>query len=131
VWADKTRLTQIVVNLLSNALKFTDRGGRVHVSVGPAADAGFVEFCVSDTGRGIPNDKLEKIFGRFEQLDRSGSRLGVGLGLAICRRLAEAQHGRIWAESQVGVGSRFHLTLPAAAEPVANEQTAPQAKETP
>jgi PAS domain S-box-containing protein len=129
VWADKTRLTQILVSLLSNALKFTDPGGRVHVTVGPAADASLVEFCVSDTGHGIPEDKLEKIFGHFEQLDRSGSRLGVGLGLAICRRLTEAQQGHIWAESQVGVGSAFHVTLPAATAPITNKGTAPQARE--
>ena len=116
VYADRTRLTQIVVNLVSNAVKFTESGGTVAVTAGPAGAGELVEFCVSDTGRGIPQDKLETIFGRFEQLDRSGTTLGVGLGLAICRQLVEAQGGRIWAESEPGAGTRFHFTLPAAAE---------------
>ncbi len=127
--ADKTRLTQILVNLLSNAVKFTDPGGSISTSAEPAEDGTLVEFCVSDTGRGIPADKLEQVFGRFEQLDRSGSRLGVGLGLAICRQLVEAQGGRIWAESELGVGSRFHFALPACTSTITNEPIAREAAE--
>ena len=119
VYADRTRLAQIVANLVSNAVKFTEGGGTVAVTAGPAGAGELVEFCVSDTGRGIPPDKLETIFGPFEQLDRSGTTLGVGLGLAICRQLVEAQGGRIWAESEPGAGTHFHFTLPAAAETAA------------
>ena len=115
VLADQTRLTQILVNLISNAIKFTDPGGSISAQVKPIAGGRTVEFSVSDTGRGIPADKLEQVFERFEQLDRSGAKLGVGLGLAICRQLVEAQGGRIWAESEVGVGSRLVFTLPLAA----------------
>ncbi|MBN1918691.1 MAG: PAS domain S-box protein [Verrucomicrobia bacterium] len=114
VLADRTRLIQILVNLVSNAVKFTDPGGSIGIQVKPAAGGRAVEFSVSDTGRGIPADKLEQVFERFEQLDRSGAKLGVGLGLAICRQIVEAQGGRIWAESELGVGSRFVFTLPPA-----------------
>jgi len=129
VRADKTRLTQILVNLLTNATKFTEPGGRVSVSAEPADGDTLIKFCVRDTGRGIPPDKLEKIFERFEQLDRSGTRLGVGLGLAISRQLVEAQGGHIWAESELGTGSRFFFTLPACTNTFANESASPQASE--
>lgn len=121
VLADKTRLTQIIVNLLSNAVKFTDAAGQVTVSAAPAEADTDVLFCVADTGRGIPEDKLEQVFERFEQLDRSGSRLGVGLGLAISRQLVVAQGGRIWVESELNVGSRFYFTLPSQTEPITSE----------
>jgi two-component system sensor histidine kinase/response regulator len=130
VLADKTRLTQILVNLVGNAVKFTDPGGRIEATAAPAEDGALVEFCVSDTGRGIPADKLEKVFERFEQLDRSGSRLGAGLGLAICRQLARAQSGRIWAESELGVGSCFHLTLPAYRGTIIDKPASERAAET-
>jgi signal transduction histidine kinase len=84
---------------------------------------------VRDTGRGIPSDKLEKIFERFEQLERSGTRLGFGLGLAISRQLVEAQGGHIWAESDLGAGSRFFFTLPACTNTFVNESAPPQASE--
>jgi len=130
VRADRKRLMQILENILSNAVKFTDRGGRISITAARADGGNRVEFCVSDTGRGIPTEKLEQIFERFEQLDRSGSKLGVGLGLAICRQLAEAQGGRIWAESELGVGSRIYLTLPCSGAPATNQlvtQHAPEA----
>ena len=130
VLADKTRLTQILVNLVGNAVKFTDPGGRIEATAAPAEDGTLVEFCVSDTGRGIPADKLEKVFERFEQLDRSGSRPGAGLGLAICRQLAKAQGGRIWAESELGVGSCFHLTLPAYRGTIIDKPAAERTAET-
>jgi len=130
VRADKIRLTQILINLLSNAAKFTDPGGSVRVTVEPADGAKLVKFCVSDTGRGIPPDKLEKVFERFEQIERSGTRLGVGLGLAICRQLVEAQGGRIWAQSELGAGSRFFFTLPASTKRAVNTSRTPQASET-
>ncbi len=131
VLADRTRLVQILVNLLSNAVKFTDPGGSITASAAPTQHGTFVEFCVSDTGRGIPADKLEQVFERFEQLDRSGSRLGVGLGLAICRQLVVAQGGHICAESKLGAGSRFRFTLPAQTEPLSKELIIEPPRETP
>ena len=111
---DPIRTRQIVVNLLSNALKFTAAGGsvRVGVEVGPAD--GFARISVSDTGIGIPPAQHEAIFDKFHQMEpaMSGIREGTGLGLAITKRLVEAHGGRIWLESEPGRGSRFTFTLP-------------------
>ncbi|AKJ28022.1 hybrid sensor histidine kinase/response regulator [Caldimonas brevitalea] len=113
--ADPLRLRQILVNLVGNAIKFT-RQGRVDVSAWPEGQGGaaMLHVCVADTGVGIPADKLERIFESFTQADSSTTREfgGTGLGLTISRRLAEAMGGRLWAESEAGQGSRFHLTLP-------------------
>ena len=104
---DAGRLRQIVINLVGNAIKFT-REGEVVVEVGPGASNSIIrrccEFCVADTGIGIPPDKLEKVFEAFEQADASTTRNygGTGLGLAIVRRLVELMHGRVWVESTVG-----------------------------
>ena len=85
------------------------------VVVAAVPTAGRVEFAVSDTGRGIPEDKLEAVFGRFSQVDSSDTREkgGTGLGLAICRGLIERMDGRIWVESTLGQGSTFRFELPA------------------
>ncbi|TCP08809.1 PAS domain S-box-containing protein [Caldimonas thermodepolymerans] len=113
--ADPLRLRQIIVNLVGNAIKFT-RQGRIDVSVWPEGQGGsaVLHLAVSDTGVGIAPDKLERIFESFTQADSSTTREfgGTGLGLTISRRLAEAMGGQLWAESEVGKGSRFHLTLP-------------------
>ena len=113
--ADPLRLRQILVNLVGNAIKFT-RQGRVDVSAWPEGQGGaaVLHLSVADTGVGIAPDKLERIFESFTQADSSTTREfgGTGLGLTISRRLAEAMGGRLWAESEVGKGSRFHLTLP-------------------
>jgi signal transduction histidine kinase len=118
VRADREKLQQILVNLLSNATKFTDRGGRVWVDVGERRDApGKVFLRVSDTGRGIPPHKLERIFEPFTQVDASHSRSGegVGLGLTISRDLARGMGGDLRARSEIGKGSVFTLTLEEAA----------------
>ena len=113
--ADPLRLRQILVNLVGNAIKFT-RQGRVDVSVWSEGEGGGarLHLCVTDTGIGIAEDKLERIFESFTQADNSTTREfgGTGLGLTISRRLAEAMGGQLWAESELGKGSRFHLTLP-------------------
>ncbi|TGO05410.1 two-component hybrid sensor and regulator [Serinibacter arcticus] len=118
VTADVDRIVQTLVNLIGNAVKFTERGGRVTVGARPTGV--FLEVAVRDTGRGIPLDRLESIFGRFEQVDSSDAREkgGTGLGLAISRNIVSRHGGRIWAESTPGVGSTFLFTLPSAEIPV-------------
>lgn len=112
---DPTRLTQIVINLIGNAIKFTDTGS-VEVCVVNDPDrknAGAIRISVSDTGIGIPPDKLASIFDSFTQAHASTTRRygGTGLGLAITKRLVEQMQGQIWAESTVGKGSTFHCSL--------------------
>jgi len=112
---DENRITQVITNLLNNALKFTDAGGRVTLSVGLAADEpGSLEVSVRDTGRGIPDAQLDRIFDRLYQI-KSGDAAtehGVGLGLYICRELVRLHGGEISVESKVGAGSTFTFTLP-------------------
>lgn len=115
VRADPVRLGQILGNLVNNALKFTQAGG---VTVRIAADGGSqLRFCVSDTGIGIPADKLDSIFDSFSQADQSTTRThgGTGLGLSIARRLVSAMGGTLSVESEVGRGSTFSFALPVAA----------------
>jgi PAS domain S-box-containing protein len=114
LWGDTDRIVQTLTNLLGNAIKFSPRDTTVTVS-GTANDSEFV-FCVSDQGRGIPDEKLETIFERFSQVDASDSRDkgGSGLGLAICQSIVRAHGGRIWAEKNDPVGSRFRFTIPLA-----------------
>jgi PAS domain S-box-containing protein len=110
---DRAKTEQVLLNLLSNAVKFTPPGGAVEVSC--EAFPGYVSLTVRDTGEGIPEDKLVKVFEPFVQLGRSltATREGTGLGLAISRDLARAMGGDITVVSQVGRGSTFTLTLPA------------------
>lgn len=112
VRADDERIVQALTNLLSNAVKFSSPGGTVRVAAVPAGD--LVEVRVDDDGRGIPPEKLEAVFQRFEQVDASDARErgGTGLGLAIARSIVEQHGGRIWAVSDgEGTGSSFRLTL--------------------
>jgi PAS domain S-box-containing protein len=113
LWADPDRVLQTLTNLISNAIKFSPEGATVWLGVDARGDE--IVFAVRDEGRGIPPDKLELIFERFQQVDSSDAREkgGTGLGLAICRSIVEQHGGRIWAES-VGDGSTFQFTLPAA-----------------
>lgn len=108
---DPLRLHQIISNLTGNALKFTVNGG---VEIGFRPNGAMVEFFVKDTGIGIPDDKLDKIFERFYQVDDSYSRghEGAGLGLSLCKSLAEVLGGSLQVESKSGEGSTFILTLP-------------------
>ena len=112
---DPNRLHQILVNLISNAIKFTERGSVTLevTNAEPGEGPGGLQFEVSDTGIGIPQDKLAAIFERFTQADRSIARQygGTGLGLTISKQLAELMHGRIWAESVRGHGSTFHCMV--------------------
>jgi signal transduction histidine kinase len=111
IWADRDRLLQVFENLISNAVKFTKAGGRI--TVGAAPREGEVLFWVADTGVGIGGGDLPHLFDRFWQARKAG-RQGAGLGLPIVKGIIEAHGGRIWVESQVGVGSTFFFTLPLA-----------------
>ncbi len=115
VRTDPTRLRQIVLNLLANAVKFTQRGEVVlQVACDSKDEAGaLLHFIVRDTGIGIPREKLTTIFEAFSQADSSTTRKfgGTGLGLAICHRLVHLMGGKIWVESEEGIGSRFHFTI--------------------
>lgn len=111
VEADPVRLEQVLSNLCDNAIKFTPAGGRVTIDYLDHDTE--VEICVSDTGIGIPEQELPRIFDRFYQVDASSTRRyrGTGLGLTICKHIVERHGGRIWVESSQGQGSTFHFTL--------------------
>jgi signal transduction histidine kinase len=113
VHADREKLDQILLNLVGNAVKFTERDGSITLSC--EVDAESVRVIVEDTGRGIPRAKLQSIFDPFVQVDRHLTperQQGVGLGLAISRDLARAMHGDISVQSDAGQGATFVLTLP-------------------
>jgi PAS domain S-box len=114
LWGDSDRIIQTLTNLLGNAVKFSPPDTTVTLS-GTACEANFV-FCVADQGRGVPEEKLNKIFERFSQVDASDSRDkgGTGLGLAICQSIVSAHGGEIWAERNSPAGSRFQFTIPLA-----------------
>ncbi len=111
---DPGRIVQALVNLLGNAIKFSPRGGQIEFA--SERNGSNVVFRVKDEGRGIPRDKLETIFERFQQVDASDAREkgGTGLGLAICRSIVQQHGGRVWAESEPGAGSTFYVQLPTA-----------------
>jgi PAS domain S-box-containing protein len=110
--ADPHQLTWVVTNLLSNALRYTDTGGKVQLTAKEEKEGLFV--AVTDTGHGIPRENLETVFDKFVQVKSSTETTpgSVGLGLAIAREVVEAHGGRIWVESQMGVGSTFFFTIP-------------------
>jgi signal transduction histidine kinase len=112
ITGDERRIRQILFNLLSNAVKFTPSGGRIDVTA--ARVDGEIQVAVADTGPGIPPEDVDRIFEEFQQTEVGARQQeGTGLGLALSRRLVELHGGRIWVESEVGVGSRFVFTLPA------------------
>jgi PAS domain S-box-containing protein len=119
--ADERKIKQILFNLLSNAVKFTPDGGRVTVRARLAADEKggeeqrMIEVSIEDTGIGIKEEDLPRLFGEFTQIRQSvltKQYEGTGLGLALTKRLVKLHHGRVWVESEYGKGSRFYFTLP-------------------
>ena len=112
VRGDGAQLGEVLQNLLDNAVQYTPSGGKIEIKA--RANGHDVIFTVSDTGIGIPESDLERIFERFYRVDAARSREagGTGLGLAIARHIVEAHGGRIWVESAVGQGSRFHFSIP-------------------
>ena len=112
VFCDRSRVQQVLSNLIGNAIKFTPAKGEIRVScalTGPESKE--VQVSVSDTGAGIAPEKIENIFKRFSQIN-SRDRRGIGLGLYIAKMMVEEHPGRIWVESKLGEGSTFHFTLP-------------------
>lgn len=114
VYADKEKIEQVLVNLISNAVKFTDSGGLVRIKVWQDSQNKQMGVCVSDTGIGIDPSQQEYIFEAFRQVDGSSTRKhqGTGLGLAIARSFVELHGGKIWVESELGSGSCFYFTIP-------------------
>ena len=128
IWSDPGRLRQVLINLVGNALKFTERG-EVEISVAEDALADnqtLLHFRVRDTGQGIPKDQHQRIFEAFVQADGSMKRAhgGSGLGLAICSRLVNMMRGEIWVESVIGQGSTFHFTIRASKSELAENRGA-------
>ncbi|MCM8775781.1 MAG: PAS domain S-box protein, partial [Candidatus Omnitrophica bacterium] len=111
VYVDKDKITQVLVNLIGNALKFTEKG---FVEVGITERESWVECFVADSGRGIDEKDIGKVFDKFQQFGRpkTGSEKGTGLGLSICKGLVELHHGKIWVESHSGQGTKVVFILP-------------------
>jgi len=109
---DEYLLRQLLTNLLDNAIKYTPKGGRIGLKINPIN--GSVQFEISDTGIGIPQEHIPRIFERFYRVDPARSREmgGTGLGLSIVKHIVSLHHGQIKVESKVGSGSRFLITLP-------------------
>lgn len=112
VYADEERLTQVLVNLLGNAIKFSPSGGEI--SIGTEIQGKYAQVRISDQGPGIPHLDLERVFDRFHQVHKKENRKseGTGLGLAICKALVEAHQGKIGVDSGYGLGSTFWFTIP-------------------
>jgi signal transduction histidine kinase len=111
---DIERIEEVFQNLLGNALKYTQEGGQITVSVKTNPENDAAEVSVSDNGRGIPEDGLMEVFDKFKRVDdKRGTVMGTGLGLAIVRHIVNAHGGEIWVKSKVGEGSTFTFSLPA------------------
>ncbi|NMC45833.1 MAG: PAS domain-containing protein [Chloroflexi bacterium] len=110
IMIDEARLEQVLINLIHNAIKFTPPGGNIHVSA--IQQTGTIVFAVQDTGIGIPQKDIDRIFERFYKTDRSRSKSGTGLGLSIARHLVQAHQGKLWVESVVNQGSTFYFSIP-------------------
>jgi len=112
-WADRDKITQVLMNLVGNAVKFTSSHGNVTVAI-ERNQNGWVQVSVADTGPGIPPEELDRIFDKFYQLAQVDNRKsrGTGLGLAISKALVQMHGGKIWVESELGKGSTFSFTLP-------------------
>ncbi|SDZ96891.1 two-component system, OmpR family, sensor histidine kinase VicK [Thalassobacillus cyri] len=112
VWMDKDKITQVMDNIISNAIKYSPEGGTIRFKTQKFYNK--LQISVSDEGMGIPAEKVDKIFDRFYRVDKARTRKlgGTGLGLAIAREMIEAHHGQIWAESKENKGTTVHFTLP-------------------
>ena len=122
MYGDQFRIGQVITNLVSNAVKFSDPGGEIVVSARKVDE--MVEVCVRDSGKGIAPEDVPKLFRKFQQLDSSPTRKagGTGLGLVICKGIVEQHGGRIWLESTPNVGSNFFFTIPTARTAAVDER---------
>jgi signal transduction histidine kinase len=113
VWADRDKVTQVLMNLIGNAIKFTPQNGKVTVAIEKNGDD-YMRISIADNGPGIVQEEANKIFAKFYQVDNIDRQKpkGSGLGLAISKALVELHGGKIWVESAVGRGSTFYFTLP-------------------
>jgi two-component system sensor histidine kinase VicK len=127
VWVDGDRILQVMGNLIRNAIKFSEKGGEIRLAARASSETE-ITFEVQDQGPGIPEDKLDLIFDRFQQADASDTRVqgGTGLGLALCRGIINQHGGRIWAKNNPGAGSTFSFTV----EPYVPKSDAEQEAET-
>jgi PAS domain S-box-containing protein len=116
IFVDKSLITQVFNNLLSNAIKFTNSGGKITISVKPSSSLSFLEFSVRDTGQGIKEENLDKLFSVDTKFTTDGTagEKGSGLGLSLVKEIIEKHGGIVWAESEFGKGSNFKFTLPVA-----------------
>jgi len=116
VTGDENRLLQVLINLISNAVKFTDHG---HITLSAARQGQFIVFGIQDTGIGIAGESLDKVFDKFRQIGDTltDKPQGTGLGLSICQQIVKSHGGRIWAESELGRGSIFRFTIPLVRSP--------------
>ena len=108
---DPDRINEVLSNLIENAIKYTDEG---FVEVGLTGDSDTAQIYIKDSGIGIPKSEISNLFQKFYRVDNSSTRTtgGTGLGLFICRKIVELYRGRIWIESEKGVGSTFYINLP-------------------
>jgi signal transduction histidine kinase len=114
VWADRDKVTQVLINLIGNAVKFTPQAGKVTIALEKNGND-YVQISIGDTGPGISPEERNKIFSKFYQIAAVDKQkpTGSGLGLAISKALVEMQGGKIWVESEIGEGTTFYFTLPA------------------
>ncbi len=112
---DSDRMSQLLTNLISNAVRYSPKDSDVRVAVRQLPDSAVISVC--DHGIGIPPEQQDLLFRPFSRLDGAKARKGTGLGLYICKAIVEAHHGRIWVESEQGKGTSFHVSLPLAHQP--------------
>jgi signal transduction histidine kinase len=117
VYADRDKMIQVIINLLSNSIKFTPAGGKIFLEArvydGPISfDRPHVEVCVKDTGEGIAEERMGTIFEKYKGASADNQLPSTGLGLPICKQIVEIHGGVIWAESRLGKGSSFTFTIP-------------------
>src|SRR5699024_2468446 len=112
VWMDNDKMTQVVDNIISNAIKYSPKGGTIQIHA--VKEQSQLKVSIKDEGIGISYDKLDKIFNRFYRADKARTRKmgGTGLGLSIARELIEAHHGKVWAQSRKNKGTTIYFTLP-------------------
>ena len=120
IYIDRNHVERVFINLVGNALKFTPAKGTITISAQPKVENGMVTFSVADTGIGIPEDDLAKLFEEFYRVDNeiNQSVKGTGLGLSLVKQITEAHGGRVWVASKVGSGTVFHFTLPTSHEQI-------------